>query len=153
MGFKPGAAIWYAQTNPLSYGTLAWLPVLKNGPLRPRFLYFRLFNTVDSKQMVNINFAYDWSQTANLWYWKQPLYHMSHNHCPAWLPVCVSVSDASWGHFVWWASSCRTCTGTPPLRPTSLARCVGCTMNNLKRENSFSSFLKKQWLMYIQCDQ
>ena len=25
----------------------------KNGPFRPLFLYFRLFNTVDSKQMFN----------------------------------------------------------------------------------------------------
>ena len=30
--------------------------------------------------MFNINFANDWIQTADLWYWKQPLYQLSHNH-------------------------------------------------------------------------
>ena len=44
--------------------------------------FIRLFNTVDSKQMFNINFANDWIQTADLWHWKQPLYQLSHNHCP-----------------------------------------------------------------------
>ena len=32
------------------------------------FLYFRLFNTVDSKQMFNINLADDWIRTVDLWY-------------------------------------------------------------------------------------
>ena len=27
-------------------------------------------------------FADDWIQTADLWNWKQPLYQLSHNHCP-----------------------------------------------------------------------
>ena len=27
-------------------------------------------------------FADDWIRTANLWNWKQPLYQLSHNHCP-----------------------------------------------------------------------
>ena len=31
--------------------------------------------------MFNINFANDWIQTADLWYRKQPLYQLSHNHC------------------------------------------------------------------------
>ena len=39
---------------------------------RPLFIYFCLFNTVDNKQvnkqMSNINFADDWSLTADLWY-------------------------------------------------------------------------------------
>ena len=30
--------------------------------------------------MVNINFADDWIQTTDLWYWKQPIYQLSHNH-------------------------------------------------------------------------
>ena len=30
------------------------------------FLYFRLFNSVDTKQMYNINFANDWIRTADL---------------------------------------------------------------------------------------
>ena len=46
------------------------------------FLYFLLFNTVDRKQMFNINFADDWIRIADLWFCKQPLYQMSHKHCP-----------------------------------------------------------------------
>ena len=42
------------------------------------FFFFRLFNTVDSKQMFNINFADDWIRSADLWYWKRPLYQLSH---------------------------------------------------------------------------
>ena len=30
--------------------------------------------------MFNINFANDWIRTAYLWYWKRPLYQLSHNH-------------------------------------------------------------------------
>ena len=30
--------------------------------------------------MFNINFANDWSRTADLWYRKRPLYQLSHNH-------------------------------------------------------------------------
>ena len=31
------------------------------------FLYFRLFNSVESKQMFNINYANDWIRTMDLW--------------------------------------------------------------------------------------
>ena len=41
------------------------------GQSQPLFLYFRLFNTVDR------------IRTADLSSWKQPLYQLSHNHCPA----------------------------------------------------------------------
>ena len=30
----------------------------------------------------NINFADHWIWTMDLWYWKRPLYQLSHNHCP-----------------------------------------------------------------------
>ena len=46
------------------------------------FLYFCLFNTVDCKQMFNINFEDDWIRTTDLWCRKQPLYQLSHNHYP-----------------------------------------------------------------------
>ena len=59
----------------------------KEGHSRPLLIYFLLFNTVDNeledKQMFNINFADDWSQTEVLWYRNQPLYQLSHNHFPA----------------------------------------------------------------------
>ena len=50
----------------------------------PLFLYFRLFNTVDSKQMFNKIFANGHIQTADLWHQKRPLYQLSHNHWPEW---------------------------------------------------------------------
>ena len=52
------------------------------GHSRPLFLYFHLFNTVDSKQMFNLNFADDWIRNAALWCCKQLLYQLIHNHCP-----------------------------------------------------------------------
>ena len=46
--------------------------------------YSHLSKTVNSKQqMLNIHFADDWIQTMDLWYWKQLLYQLSHNHCPS----------------------------------------------------------------------
>ena len=32
--------------------------------------------------MFSIKFADDWIRTTDLWYWKRPLYQLSHNHCP-----------------------------------------------------------------------
>ena len=31
--------------------------------------------------MFNRNLANDWIRTADLWYWKRLLNHLSHNHC------------------------------------------------------------------------
>ena len=45
------------------------------------FLYFRLFNKVDSKHSIQI-FANDWIWTADLWHWKRSLCQLSHNHYP-----------------------------------------------------------------------
>ena len=55
--------------------------IQKVGHSRPPFIYFRLLNTADSKQVFNINFANDWIRTMDLWYQKRPLYQLSHNHC------------------------------------------------------------------------
>ena len=44
------------------------------------FLFSSIQDCVESKQMFNINFADDWIQTADLWFWKQPLYQLSPNH-------------------------------------------------------------------------
>ena len=52
------------------------------GYSRPLFLYVRLFNTIDSKQMFNLNFADDWIWTADVWFSKRPLNQQSHYHCP-----------------------------------------------------------------------
>ena len=66
---EPRAAGWKAHTNPPSIGSI---PGTK--------WFFRLFNTVDSKIVININFADDWIRTPDLWYRKQPLYQLNHNH-------------------------------------------------------------------------
>ena len=74
------------------------------GHSRPLFLYFRFFNTVDCKQMFNINFADDWIQTAHLGYCKQPLYQVSHNHVSSCLFIFVSSSILCYFQCctVWW---------------------------------------------------
>ena len=76
------------RTLNLTLKDLNWtvLHFFKMGHSRPLFLIFRLFNTVDSKQMVKINFAHDGIRTAYLWCRKQPLCQLSHNHCPT---VCL----------------------------------------------------------------
>ena len=54
------------------------------------FLYFRLFNTqltVNKCSIYKLIFADDWIQTADLWYWKQLLYQLSHNQCQHLLPA------------------------------------------------------------------
>ena len=32
--------------------------------------------------MLNINITDDWIKTADLWYRKQPIYQLGHNHYP-----------------------------------------------------------------------
>ena len=59
------------------------------GHSRPLFLYFRLVNTVDSKQMFNLNLADDLIRTAVHRYWKRLLYQLSHNHCPLLPNFCL----------------------------------------------------------------
>ena len=63
------------------------------GHSRPLLIYFRLFNTVDSKQVknVNTNFANDRIQTADLWFQKRPLYQLSHNHFPTCFSFCLEI--------------------------------------------------------------
>ena len=41
--------------------------------------------------MLNINFADDWFRSADLWYWKQPLYQLSHNHSPLLVPLSQTI--------------------------------------------------------------
>ena len=64
---------------------------LKMGHSRPLFLYFRLFNTVDSKPLFNIKVANDWIWTVDLRYWKQLLCQLSHNNCPRFNYICNSI--------------------------------------------------------------
>ena len=56
---------------------------LKMGHSRPLFLYFRLFYKQLTVNKCSIKVANDWIQTRVLWYRKQPLCQLRHNHCPA----------------------------------------------------------------------
>ena len=67
----------------------------KVGHSRPFFIYFCLINTFDIKQVNNclkINLADDWIQTSDLWYWKRPVYQLSHNHCPFYIYRLIIIS-------------------------------------------------------------
>ena len=48
----------------------------------PRPLSYLFLSFQYSWQNVHINFADDLIRTADLCFWKQPLCHLSHNHCP-----------------------------------------------------------------------
>ena len=56
---------------------------LKMGHSRPLFLYFRLFYKQLTVNKCSIKVADDWIRTRVLWYRKQPLCQLRHNHCPA----------------------------------------------------------------------
>ena len=48
--------------------------------------------------MFSVNFANDWSQTADLWYQKRPLYQLSHNHFPTLTFFLVELSHQRKGN-------------------------------------------------------
>ena len=50
----------------------------KMGHYRPLFCLFSSF-----QQFTVLNFPDDWIQTVDLWYLKQVLCQLSHNHCPS----------------------------------------------------------------------
>ena len=58
------------------------------GRSRPLLLYFRLFNSVDSKCSI-WNVADEWIWTLDFWNWKRPLYQLSHNQCQI---LCILLS-------------------------------------------------------------
>ena len=47
----------------------------------PLFLYFRLLYKQLTANKRSIKVDEDWIRTRVLWYWKQPLYKLCHNHC------------------------------------------------------------------------
>ena len=61
------------------------------GHSRPLFLFFRLFKTIDSKQMFNKSFANDCIQTADLRCCRRPLYQLRPNHCP----IAINLGSAN----------------------------------------------------------
>ena len=55
------------------------------GHFRPLFLYFRLFSTVERLKNVQNKFCQWLDSNSGPLDWKQLLYQLSHNQCPAWL--------------------------------------------------------------------
>ena len=56
--------------------------IFKSGPFPASFLFIFVFSIQLIINKCSINFADDWSRTADLWYRKRPLYQLSHNHFP-----------------------------------------------------------------------
>ena len=55
--------------------------LLKNGPFQASFFFIFVFSTQLTVNKCSINFDDGLIRTADLWYWKQLLYQLSHNHC------------------------------------------------------------------------
>ena len=56
--------------------------MFKKGHCRPLFYLFFVFSIQLTVNIVQYHFADDWIRTADLFRRKQPLYQLSHNHCP-----------------------------------------------------------------------
>ena len=55
---------------------------LKKWAILGIFFFIFVFSIQLTAYNCSINFADDWIRTTDLWYQKQPLYQLSHNHCP-----------------------------------------------------------------------
>ena len=74
--------------------------VFLNEPFPASFLFSFFFSIQLKVNKCSINFANDWIRTVDLWYWKQPLNQLSHNHCPTnaklnWILVAVGFKTSS----------------------------------------------------------
>ena len=58
------------------------MSILKKWTIPGLFLFIFVFSIQLIINKCSINFADDWSRTADLWYRKRPLYQLSHNHFP-----------------------------------------------------------------------
>ena len=65
---------------PFPFSSFSYVPTLFIGHSRPLFLYFWLYNTVDSTCSIKM-FADDCIRTTDLWNRKRQLYQLCHNHC------------------------------------------------------------------------
>ena len=68
------------------YSSLTLLYYFLKGPFQASFSLFSSFQ-YSWQKMFDIIFANYWIWTADLWNWKQPLYQLSHHHCP----ICVTL--------------------------------------------------------------
>ena len=71
-----------------SWSYLSITASLKNGPFQASFFFIFVFSIQLRANKCSINFADEWIRTADLWYWKWPLYQLSHNHCPVTASLC-----------------------------------------------------------------
>ena len=97
--FRAKSNKFFAKIDRKFHAIFLSLAFLKIAHCRPLFLYFCLFNTVESKQMFNTNFAENCIRTADIWFQKRPLCRLSHNHCPFchYLNRCLNWSvSAAW---------------------------------------------------------
>ena len=62
------------------------------------FLFIFVFSIQLIINKCSINFADDWSRTADLWYWKRPLYQLSHNHFPIFVVIIGNILNNPSGH-------------------------------------------------------
>ena len=86
--------------------------LLNMGHSWPLFLHFSLFNTVDGKCSMTF-FADDWIWIVDLWFWKWPLYQLSHCQCPTfilWLHLQKNKWDLNLNHH-------SALTSRAPTRP------------------------------------
>ena len=77
--------------------------------------------------MFNMNFDNDWIWTADLWYWKQPLYHLSHNHFPLSFKLSPPLLSLSLRRLSRLLHNCPR--GRPPLSNKTLATKTFCSEN------------------------
>ena len=71
------------------------------GHSQPLFLYFRLFYKQLTVNKCSIKVADDCIQFWVLWYWKQPLCQLLHNHCP-WLLLGLIVTSSDFNEKLLW---------------------------------------------------
>ena len=89
--------------------------VFTNGHSRCLFSLYSSFSTVNSKPCSVENLADDCIQTANLWYRKQLLCQLSHNHCQNFPSLIIQSLNSFIGVN-------RIC-GPTSLRPARAAHC------------------------------
>ena len=63
----------------------------------PGLFFFIFVFLIHSWQQTNVQYKYffanDWIRTVDLWNWKQPLFQLSHNHCPYHLDLVLKYSE------------------------------------------------------------
>ena len=105
----------------------------------PLFLDVRLSVQLTVNNFQNINFADDWIQTADLWYQKQQIYQLSHNHCPTCFTVLIGFLLA------FFKENFKVKSVDLPKRDLNLD-CLGETASTMNHKDcEFESRCQKRW--------